>query len=141
MAQHAELIKNNRFIVYISFYRLSFAKVSGLEIGMEKEIYAEGGDNFSPHVMRVPLTQLYTMRFERGLQTDNRTIRHMRPGTYLPFLDIIVMDDAGHPAYEYYTISAYVTKWQTGDLDASTGGVLIESFEIEHSGVKKISLR
>lgn len=138
---HKELVKNSRFIVYISLHKLSFSKISGLETGMEKEIYAEGGDPFSPHVFRNPMSQLYTMRLERGLQSDKRVIRNMKPGVYIPFMSIFVMDDRGRPVYEYFTTGAYVTKWETGALDAETGNVLVETFEIEHSGIIKTSLR
>ena len=107
---------------------------------MEKEIYTEGGDSFSPHVFRNPDSQLNVMRLERGLQKDKKAIRNMKPGTYIPSISIFVLDDKGRPVYEYFTKGAYVTKWEAGSLDAETGNVMVEVFEIEYCGMSKTKL-
>lgn len=140
MGMHENLVMNNRFIVYIGPNRLSFAKVSGLDDSAARETYAEGGDNFFSHIMITPKDQLQTIRMERGLQLKNNCLDKLYPGMWIPSLEIIVGDRTGKPVYEYFVLSAYVTRWDTGGLDASTGTVMIETFEIEHSGLKKMSI-
>jgi len=140
MAGHKDLIINNRFLVYIGMNRLSFAKVSGMDDGITKETYAEGGSNHWPHVMITPMEQMRTLRFERGLQIHSVVSDKIKPGMLIPWIEVIVNDEKG-PLYEYYVIGAYVTKWEIGALDAATGSVIIETFEVEHSGMQKSSLR
>lgn len=140
MGKHDDLVMNNRFLVYIGLNRLSFAKVSGLEDFASKEIYAEGGDNFSLHAMITPKEQLQTIRMERGLQINNRFLNKLYPGMWIPSLEIIVGGQNGKPVYEYFVVSAYVTQWDISGLDASTGNIMVETFEIEHSGISKMSI-
>lgn len=141
MAEHKDLVMNNRFLVYIGMHKLSFAKVSGMDAGMTKETYAEGGDNHWPHVMTTPIEQLRTLRFERGLQINSKVSNQIMPGMMIPWIEVIVSDEKGKPVYEYYVIGAYVTKWEISVLDAVTGNVIIETFEVEHFGMGKFGLR
>ena len=140
MGQHENLVINNRFMVYIGLNRLSFAKVSGLDDSVSKETYAEGGDNYFAHTMITPKEQLQTIRMERGLQLKNNQLDKLYPGMWIPSLEIIVGDQKGRPVYDYFVMSAYVTRWDSGGLDASTGNVMIEIFEIEHSGLSKMRI-
>lgn len=141
MVLHKDLIMSHRFLVYIGMDKISFAKVSGIDAVMTKETFAEGGENHWPYVMTVPKEQLQTLRLERGLQISGNVSHRIRTGMWIPWLEIIVKNDKGKPVYEYYVIGAYVTKWEIGDLDAATGNVIIETFEVEHSGMEKVSLR
>lgn len=136
---HEELIKNNRFLVFIGLKKLSFAKVSGLESEFSKEIYAEGG-NSELHIMKVPGTSLKTIRFERGVQSKDIIIEMLKPGTYISGIQIIVLKENKKMYCEYYIDKAVVTKWEVSQMDAMDGNVLIETFEIEHTGIKKITL-
>lgn len=140
MGLHENLVINNRFLVYIGLNRLSFAKVSGLDGSASKEAYAEGGDNYSAHTMITPREQLQTIRMERGLQLKNSQLDRLYPGMWIPTLEIIVGDQRGIPVYDYFVTSAYVTKWDAGGLDATTGNVMIEVFEMEHSGLSKMRI-
>lgn len=141
MAAHKDLVMNNRFVVYIGMHRLSFSRISGIEDSITRETYAEGGDNNWPHIMTIPKDQVHTLRLERGLQINSRVSNTIKPGMFIPWVEIIVNDDKGKPLYEYFVLGVYVTKWDIGSLDASTGNVTIEVFEIEHTGIKRSSLR
>ena len=90
--------------------------------------------------MITPKEQLQTIRMERGLQLKNNQLDKLYPGMWIPSLEIIVGDQKGKPVYDYFVMSAYVTKWDAGSLDASTGNVMIEIFEIEHSGLSKMRI-
>ncbi len=141
MPQHSELLKNNKFQVFIGLHRLSFAKISGLGSGMEKEVYAEGGGISDPHVMRVPKSQLRAITLERGIQMSNKTISNLKPGTFVPWVQIIVMGDDKKPYYEYFLEKVWVTKWEISSLDALDGKVLVDTFEMEYVTIKKEILR
>lgn len=141
MPQHSELTKDNSFRVFIGSHKLAFAKVSGLGGEMEKEVYAEGGGISYPHVMPTPKTSLRSMTMERGLQTENHVIRNIKPGVFIPWIEIIVMGVDGMPYYEFFLEEAWVTKWDVLDLDAMDGRVLIDTFEIEYVRSKRESLR
>ncbi|MCI9050464.1 MAG: phage tail protein [Lachnospiraceae bacterium] len=141
MAVYDDLVMNNRFLVYINMNKLSFAKVSGIGAEMAKEIYAEGGENHAPHVLTTPKEQLRTLRFERGLQLNSKISDKMKPGMFIPYIEIIVKDSKGkRPLYEYCVVGAYVTKWEVSTLDAAEGNVMIETFEVEHIGIEKVCL-
>ena len=93
MPQHSEQTKNSTFQVFIGTHRVSFAKISGLGGGMPKEIYAEGGGVAAPHVMRTPKNSLRTVTLERGIQKNNAMIAKMKPGTFIPWIQILVLDN------------------------------------------------
>ena len=85
--------------------------------------------------------QLRTLRFERGLQLNSKISDKMKPGMFIPYIEIIVKDSKGkRPLYEYCVVGAYVTKWEVSTLDAAEGNVMIETFEVEHIGIEKVCL-
>lgn len=141
MPQHSELVKNNRFQVFIGTHRLAFSKISGLGGGMSKEVYAEGGGIANTHVMRTPKTQLRAVTLERGLQVNKQTIKNLKPGAFAPWVQIIVMGDNGKPQYEYFLEEVWITKWEVSGLNALEGNVLIDTFEMEYTNIKKESLK
>lgn len=140
MPQHTELVKSNRFQVFIENHRFAFSKVSGLGGGISKEVYAEGGGVSNPHVMRMPKTQLKAVTLERGLQIGKQKLKNLKPGVFVPWVQIIVIGDNGKPQYEYFLEEVWVTKWEVSGLDALNGKVLIDTFELEYVNIKKESL-
>lgn len=140
--QHSELVKNSSFWVYIGNRKISFAKVSGIGGSIEREVYAEGGSINSPHVMKNAKSQLGSIRFERGIQSGNGTLKKLNPGTFIPGIQIIVMGADGKPYYEYFVKQAWVVKWEVGELDAISGSsVLVDTLEIEFVEIEKEILR
>ena len=137
MPQHSELVKNNRFQVFIGTHRLAFSKISGLGGGMAKEVYAEGGGIANTHVMRTPKKQLRTVRLERGLQVSKSTIKNFKPGAFAPWVQIIVLRDDGKPQYEYCLKEVWITKWEASELNALDGKVIIDTFEMEYTNIEK----
>lgn len=141
MPEYSELNRNNRFLVYIADTKLSFSKVSGLGSDAERDVYAEGGANDWPHVMFRPGTGLRSLTLERGVQTNNRTISSMMPGTYIPYIEIIVLGVDGKPYYEYCIEDAWVVKWDISELDAMDGRILIDTFGIDYVKVTRNYLK
>ena len=137
MPQHSELTKNSTFQVFIGTHRVSFAKISGLGGGMPKEIYAEGGGVAAPHVMRTPKNSLRTVTLERGIQKNNAMIAKMKPGTFIPWIQILVLDNEKKLKCEYFLEEVWVTKWDVSGLDAMGDSVLIDTFEVEYVNLKK----
>lgn len=141
MPKHSELMKNNRFYVYLGNTRLSFSEISGLGSGMDKEVYAEGGSLYYPHVMQVPGNQLRTLTLRRGIQADSPVIRKLRPGVYIPRIQVIVLNDDNKPYYEYFLEDAWVTKWEVDSLNALDDKVMVDTFEVEYMRSERTYVR
>ena len=141
MPKHSDLMKNNRFYVYIGNNRLSFSTVSGLGAGMDKEVYAEGGSLYYPHVMQTPSSQLRTLTLRRGIQADCEIIRKLRPGIYVPSVQIIVLSEEMKPYCEYFLEDAWVTKWEVAEMDAMDSKVMIDTFELEYMRSERTYVR
>ena len=141
MPRHIEFSKNHRFRVYLGKHELAFSRVSGLGGSIEKEVFVEGGGMTYPHVMQIPKSQLRSLSMERGIQADHKVIRNLRPGVFIPWIQIIVLGEDGKPYYEYYLEEAWVTKWDVLDLDAMGGKIMIDTFEIEYVRSKRSILQ
>ena len=141
MPNHSDLMKNDRFYVYIGNTRLSFSAVSGLGASMDKEVYVEGGSLYYPHVMQTPSSVLRTLTLRRGVQADAPIIRKLRPGVYIPCVQVIALGDDAKPRYEYFLEDAWVAKWDVGDLDAMDGKIMIDTFELEYMRSERTYVR
>lgn len=141
MTSHDDFSTNNRFLVFVGPHKLSFAKVSGLGSTMNKEIYAEGGTMNSPHVMRTPNSDMRTLVMERGIQAFNFAAFRMEPGTFVPWIQVIVLGPNKKPVYEYFITEAWVSKWEDTELDAMDGKVIVNRFEVDYSSITRINLK
>lgn len=140
MFYYSELVKNNTFVVYIGGTRISFSKITGLGGGMERDIYVQGGDIGIPHVMVKPNTNMRTLTFERGFQTNNSTLAKLEPGTFIPEITIIILNDIGEAVYSYFVTDAWVTEWEDTELDALDGRLMISKIKVEYALIKKINM-
>lgn len=127
-----ELINNYRFQVIIGKDQISFSKVEGISEVLEFDKIEEGGVNDYVHIIPTNRKQEQTLRFEKGIEADEEILMKMKPGMYLEEGFIIIVNDL---AQAYSVESAIVTKWEVSSLDAMNGQVLIETFEVAHSGI------
>lgn len=137
---HTDLIKNDSFLVFIASNKLAFSKVSGLGGGVETDVYAEGGGVDSLHVMRKPKSSMRTIRFEKGLQTGKSKLSSLKPGLFVPSIQILVMSKNDKPIYEYYIRECWIKKWEISDLDAMRGDVIINTLEVDCMSIVKEAL-
>lgn len=131
---------NQRFIVCIGSERLSFAKVSNLQSSVEYDTIQCGGINDRVFVTPSPAKQTQTILFERAIQKKNGVLDKMRPGIWLGnHIEIMILkaDKKKKSTIEkkYYIMDGLVTKWELTPLDALGNEVLIQKFEIAHTGL------
>lgn len=135
--KYEDLVKDNRFLVYIGTFKFSFARISGIISSFSKEVYVEGGDSM-PYMFKANPTDLNTLKLERGVTKGYPGI--FQPGIYTQYIQIIVLGKNNKPQCEYYIPNAVVTKMEVAQFDALSENVLIETFEVEYCKAYQISL-
>lgn len=136
----SHLIKNYQFAIYVNSQKITFSKVSGLGQEIETETITEGGINSYAHILQTGKKQSQTITFERGNSTLSDPLKQMQPGILLKkgALIIVLNPSTGKAIQKYYVEQAVVTKWQLQPLDAMSGQILIDTFEIAHNGVTRV---
>lgn len=136
MTEH-EMLMNYRFRVVVDNSVLSFAKVSGLGMELETEMLGSGGTNGTGYIAAVPAKHPKTLRLEKGLLAgQDQILKRLRPGMYLQQGVVVMLLDAkGIPQVTYAAENAMVTKWEIADMDAQSGQVLINTFEIAYTNL------
>lgn len=118
---------------------VSFARASGLEMGLDYEDLQEGGINESTHVLTVPAKKNGTLVLERGVAGQKSWVNQLKPGMYLgTWLRVALTDakDSKKILRAYEITGGVVTKWELSPLDALGHDVLIEKLEIQYTGLK-----
>lgn len=137
-----KLVKNNHFWVFIGVLKISFTKISGLEQDIDKEYIVEGGVNDAGVQLIVPKKERRILRCERGLQTWSPVLTRMKPGVHIPDgITVIMMNDRNIPVHVYHVSDCIVTKWEVGELNANTGEILIETFEVSYTNCDRTNLQ
>lgn len=132
--EHKDLLRDNRFLVYIDKTKYTFQKISGIASQFAKEIYNEGGVA-EPHFLIGKQTEMNTLRLEKGVLKYSAGVKFdkkMRPGIYLKNIQIIALDKNNTPCREYFIESALITKVEISQFDAMGAGVLIETLELSY---------
>lgn len=132
--KHEDLLRDNRFLVYIDKTKYTFQKVSGIASQFPKEIYNEGGVA-EPHFLVGKQTEMNTLRLEKGVLRNSAGVefdKKMRPGIYLKNIQIIALDKNNSPCREYFIESALITKIEIAQFDAMGSGILIETLELSY---------
>lgn len=126
------------FKVTIGNNTISFAKLSTMERSMEYEVLQEGGNNLAPRLLPLPQKQIKTLRLERGIQESNTTLSGLYPGVVIENgIGISVLDAASKNIAQYTVEGVTVVKWEIGGLDAQSNQILLETFEVTYTGVKR----
>lgn len=135
MGIREDLIPNNRFIVILGQKSYSFSKVTNISESIELEAVTEGGFNSSPRLFRKPKGRVETLVLEKGMQ-GNEEEAELKVGTRVYVALIIVLNES-KIAKRYSFEEGIITKWETGELDASGKGLLIRRVEISHTGLEE----
>lgn len=117
---------------------ISFARVSGLQSGLDFEPLQEGGYNSDVHILHNPAKSNGTLTLERGVAQKKGWMDRMKPGVHLgTWLRISLIDTKTKKVVRSYSIAdGVVTKWELSPLDAMGHEVLIEKLEIQYIGLK-----
>lgn len=141
--ERTDPFRNYRFLVEVDGLLVAgFSRVTGLEAEVETEEYAQGGRNsYTPSFptgVRHPNVVL-----ERGLTTSQqlwRWVEDARNGE-IRRKDgrMFLLDETGAPAWAWTFRQAYPVKWTGPELRADQGEVAVESLELSHRGLTKVS--
>lgn len=144
--------KSFRFEVEISgnmvFAKAGFQKVSGLKMNTDVIEYREGGDNIT--VTKTPgLVKFDPITLERGMSEDTdmwdwaSKIFHMDETSHTQKfranVKIKLKDCRTGDVVKIWEIpNAWISRYETGEFDATSSNVMIETMELQHEGFKKI---
>jgi phage tail-like protein len=125
-----------------------FSEVTGLEMEMEPESYEEGGVNGHIHMLpgRISYPNLV---LQRGL-TDYQDLwqwvqgamdEETRLSDVRKTVTIVILDSQGNETWGWQCQNAYPVKWAGPELKADEGAVAMETLELAHTGLSKLSQR
>lgn len=132
-----QIYANYQFLVYVENIELKFSKVSGIESGAETEEISIGGMNDEACYVVNPRRKAGVLTLERGITFSGLT-RLWRPGLHIcgP-IEVFVMSNlkARTCIHSYYMVSGVITKWEINGLDALGSEIIVDKFQITHSGI------
>lgn len=119
-----------------------FSEVSGFDASIDVIEYREGDMVQTP--LKLPGLKKYgNITLKQGL-TDSMVlyewiITGVEGEVDRKTITITVLDDAGEAAASWQVINAWPTKYTAPDFNATSSEVAIESLEIAHEGMMRIS--
>ncbi len=121
-----------------------FARVKGLSREVKIESHREGGVNDYEHKL-VTQVSYPVVVLERGLALDELWTWALEAadGDIKRKTVWVRLQDVHHQAHQWAWAwqieSAFPVKWSSSDLDAASHQVVMESLELAHHGLKKVT--
>ena len=115
---------------------IRFREVSGLNVTVETESYAEGGENRFVH--NLPMRTKYgDLELKRGLLLDSGITKWVRDAIekYLfqpTNITISLLNEEHVPLASWYVINAYPIEWNIDAFNAEESKVVIESLKLKY---------
>lgn len=131
---------NFRFVVeFGGIQRGGFNKVKGVSREVKIDTYHEGGQNEFEHKLASHATY-GNLTLERGLVDDY--LWNWQQDTVDGAVDrrnvtIVLRDGRGNDVWRWLVEGAFPVKFTASDLDGGAAGVLVESVELAHRGIRK----
>lgn len=119
-----------------------FQSVSGLNVDLETEEIAEGGENRFKHKLPVR-TKYPNLVLKRGLVVNSALIDWCKTAVedfnFTP-TDIIIklLNEENQPLITWNVVHAYPVKWAIGDFSAEESKIVIETIELSYSYFKTL---
>ncbi len=137
-----DFLKSFRFHVYIGVIKMGFSKISGVERTAETESIQQGGVNDHVYTLSSPVKSEKTLVLERGVAYSRGLLAaNLKVGKRLATdMLILIYDDGGLPRTAVYVKNPYVKRHSFSDLDAMSGQVLVERFEVVYDSMEVQSL-
>ncbi|MFW5774357.1 MAG: phage tail protein [Tangfeifania sp.] len=114
-----------------------FQSVSGLNVELETEQVAEGGENRFKH--RLPVRTKFTnIVLKRGLKVNSDLVQWCRDAV-LDFnivptdMTIILLNEEHEPLQTWNVVHAWPVKWDVTDLNAEESKIAVESIELVYN--------
>lgn len=141
--QRRDPLRNFRFRVEIDgIQQAGFTEATGFDATVDVIDYREGND--PTHVRKLPgLTKYGNITLKWGI-TDSIEIYNWHKAvidgnTQRKNISIVVIDEAGNDKARWNIINAWPTKYDPVDLNAKGNDVSIETLEIVHEGMTRVS--
>ncbi|RAY96045.1 phage tail protein [Enterobacter cloacae] len=115
---------------------IAFNRISGLSRELNVSQYSEGGENLRNNYLAGKINH-GSLILERGMMTVTPLTaifeNIMRGGTLI-YADVVILLLGEHslPVASWTLSNALPVRWQTGDFDASTSKVLINTLELRY---------
>ena len=114
-----------------------FQSVSGLNVELETEQIAEGGENRFKHPLPVR-TKFTNIVLKRGLKVNTDLIKWCRDAVVdfniVPTdVTIILLNEEHEPLQTWNVVHAYPLKWSVTDLNAEESKIAVESIELAYN--------
>ena len=114
-----------------------FQSVSGLNIELETEQIAEGGENRFKHKLPVR-TKFPNLVLKRGVLVNSDLIKWCRDAVedfdIAPTdLTISLLNEEHEPLITWNVVHAWPVKWAVGDLNAEESKIAIETIELVYN--------
>ncbi len=116
-----------------------FVRVKGLAREIKCESFHEGGVNDYEHKLFTQVTY-GPLVLERGLALDAlwKWAQDVAAGEVVRRkISIRLQDESAADRWTWHVDHAYPVKWSSGDLDAGSSQVAVESVEFAHHGIRK----
>lgn len=119
-----------------------FSEVTGFDASIDVIEYREGDKVQTP--MKVPGLKKYgNITLKQGLVDSNVLYEWMYAGVEKDVdrktVTITLLDIAGEPAASWQVINAWPTKYTAPDFNATSSEIAIESLELAHEGMTRVS--
>lgn len=135
-----ELLNVYSFFVTIGPLNAGFQKISGISSSVEPEYIYEGGQLY-PYPVVGSKNKPGRLTFEKGHGYFNPFSGNggFRAGTVITRPCSIIVTDGGRKPLRIFAFDyGLITSWESSDLDAQSGGVMIDKVVIEHSGIYEL---
>lgn len=114
-----------------------FQSVSGLNVDIETEEIAEGGENRFKHKLPVK-TKYPNLVLKRGLLVDSKVINWCKDAfenfEFKPINLIVTLLNEKHEPLQYWkVVHAYPVKWAVDEFNAQESKLVVESFELSYN--------
>ncbi len=152
--QNSHPLLTHNFIAFFGAVPLSFAKVSNIEIAIETQALAEGGQNGFVHSLSGAVAGEKTLVLERGVGAGilgdtpgpispvatiaARLLQPLRVGSIFERIILCVLDATGLPKKVYLVTHAVLKKRSLSDLDALSSEVYIERLELVYRNLTQV---
>jgi len=140
---HKDPYGNFNFRVEIDgISRAAFQEASGLDSNIEVIEHCEGGDNITKYPGRVKYSNL---QLKRGITDDLELYKWHRqwltgdPAAKRVNGSIVLFDRQGNEKARWNFTNGWPAKWTGPSLNAEGNDIAIESLEIAHEGLERVS--
>ena len=117
-----------------------FQSVSGLNVSVETEDFAEGGENRFVHGFPVR-TKFDNLILKRGIILDNDLVKWVKDAVenfeFRPLnMQVILLNEENEPLNVWDIVSAYPVKWSVSDFNAEESKLVVETLELKYQYFK-----